>query len=239
MGFEMSVCDGEKLECLANLRGTRGRAVVIGAAPVIRGAELIVPGDFVAVCDGGLKYAIDAAIPFGLLVGDFDSYCGELPELAEGTELIRLPAEKDDTDIGFAVKVLLERGFRDFLILGGVGGRLDHTMGNISVAAEVAACGGVCRLTGDAEGEMLLVFRDRTVQLSPRKGSFVSIFPWGCECAVVTASGFKYPLLHGEVSARTTLGVSNEFSACFFDGSDVGPMPFITAESGTVVVLIN
>lgn len=235
----MSVYDGENRERCPDLGVARGRAVIIGAAPVIRGAELIVPGDFVAVCDGGLEYAIDAGIPFGLLVGDFDSYRGELPELSEGTELIRLPAEKDDTDIGFTVKVLLERGFRDFLILGGVGGRLDHTMGNISVGAEIAACGGVCRLTGDAEGEMLIVFSNRTVQLSPRKGSFVSIFPWGCESAVVTASGFKYPLIHGEVSARTTLGVSNEFSAGFFDGSAVGPFPFITAESGTVVVMIN
>lgn len=235
----MSVCGGKDRESGPELSEVRGRAVIIGAAPVMRGAELIAPGDFVAVCDGGLEYAIDAKIPFSLIVGDFDSFCGELPELPESTDLIKLPPEKDDTDIGFAVKVLLERGFRDFLILGGVGGRLDHTMGNISVAAEVAARGGVCRLTGDAEGEMIVVFNGRTIFFPPRRGSFVSIFPWGCESAVVTASGFKYPLLHGKVSARTTLGVSNEFSSGFFDGSSVGSMPFITAESGTVVVLVN
>ena len=214
------------------------RAVIIGASPTVRGAEMILPGDFVAVCDGGLEYALDRGIKFQLLVGDFDSYKGDVPEPHEGIErdfeLIRLPAEKDDTDIGFAVKTLLERGFRDFLILGGTGGRLDHTLGNVSVAASVAALGGLCVLAGDIPGETIFVFKDRTIRFEPSDGAVLSIFPWGSEEAVVTAEGFKYPLLHGRISASNTLGVSNEFAP-----SAVSSGATVTSESGTVVVVLN
>ena len=212
------------------------RAVIIGAAPSPRGAELISPDDLVAVCDGGLDYAIDRGIRFELLVGDFDSYTGELPDTVSGAELIRLPAEKDDTDVGFAVKTLLRRGFRDFLIIGGVGGRLDHTLGNFAVAADIAARGGLCELTGDNDGEMIYVFRGRTIELVPEDDAYVSIVPWGCPRATVTAKGFKYPLEHGTVSARSTLGISNEFAAV--SGTDA-PLPYITAESGTIAVTVT
>ncbi|MBO4325940.1 MAG: thiamine diphosphokinase [Clostridia bacterium] len=211
------------------------RAAVIGAAPDPRGAELITDNDFVAVCDGGLNFALKRGIRFGMLVGDFDSYTGRLPDLPDSVELIRLPSEKDDTDTGFAVKTLLRRGFRDFLIIGGVGGRFDHTLGNIAVAADIAAHRGICELAGGAEGERIFVFRNRTIKLTPAKGAFVSIFPWGSASATVTASGFKYPLEHGKVSARTTLGVSNEFAP----GSKRSVPAEITAESGTVVVVVN
>lgn len=211
------------------------RAVVIGAAPDPCGAELITDNDFVAVCDGGLNYALEQGIRFDMLVGDFDSYRGRLPSLPDTVELIRLPSEKDDTDTGFAVKTLLGRGFRDFLIIGGVGGRLDHTFGNMAVAADIAARGGICELVGAAGGERIIVFRNRTIKLTPAKGAFVSIFPWGSASATVTASGFKYPLEHGKVSARTTLGVSNEFAP----GSKRSVPSEITAESGTVVVVVN
>ena len=122
--------------------------------------------------------------------------------------------------------------------MGGTGGRLDHTLGNLCVAASVAALGGLCVLAGDLPGETLYVFRDRTVDFEPSGGAFLSIFPWGNEEAVVTAEGFKYPLLHGRIAASTTLGVSNEFAVSPGPGS-TSPKASVTAESGTVVVVVN
>ncbi|MBQ3867708.1 MAG: thiamine diphosphokinase [Clostridia bacterium] len=211
------------------------RAVVIGAAPEPRGAELIGKDDFIAVCDGGLEYAQSQRLSFEMLVGDFDSYTGALPE--GGFELIRLPCEKDDTDIGFAVKTLLARGFREFLLLGAAGGRLDHTLGNLAVAGGVAEAGGICTICGAAPGEMIYVFRDRALELTPAPGAYVSLFPLGAKTTAVTLEGFKYPLRHGRLSALSTLGVSNEFAPA---GSPDARVPArITAERGTVVAVVN
>ena len=40
--------------------------------------------------------------------------------------------KRDDTDTVFAVKEAIKRGFDDFLLIGVVGARLDHTLGNVS-----------------------------------------------------------------------------------------------------------
>lgn len=64
-----------------------------------------------------------------LIVGDFDSHCN--PHL--DVETIVLPCEKDDTDTVFAVKTMVQRGYDDFLLIGVIGARLDHTLGNVSI----------------------------------------------------------------------------------------------------------
>ena len=56
-------------------------------------------------------------------------------------ETIVLPCEKDDTDTVFAVKEALKRGFQDFLLIGVIGGRLDHTLGNVSLLLMLDAHG--------------------------------------------------------------------------------------------------
>ena len=62
-------------------------------------------------------------------MGDFDSH--DNPHLT--VETIVLPCEKDDTDTVYAVKEAVKRGFDDFLLIGVVGARLDHTLGNVSI----------------------------------------------------------------------------------------------------------
>ena len=82
------------------------------------------PGDLVIAADGG--YAHMGGIKPDLVVGDFDSL-GYVPD---GESVVRHPAEKDDTDTMLAARIGIERGYRTFLLLGGVGGRLDHTLRN-------------------------------------------------------------------------------------------------------------
>lgn len=84
--------------------------------------------DFIVFCDSGLKHLESLQVNPGLIVGDFDSH--DNPHL--GVETIVLPCEKDDTDTVFAVKEAIKRGFDDFLLIGVVGARLDHTLGNVS-----------------------------------------------------------------------------------------------------------
>ena len=108
------------------------RCVLIGAAE-INNYEIykkyLSSDDFFIFCDGGLKHQQNLNIKADLIVGDFDSWKEPLPD----TEIIQLPCEKDDTDLFFAAKEGIKRGFNDFLILGAIGGRFDHSMVNISV----------------------------------------------------------------------------------------------------------
>ena len=115
---------------------------IIGAAPLgdsrllLQAAER---GDFLICADGGLDTARRLGVTPHLILGDFDSLQGEIPD---GEDVIRLPVEKDDTDMLHAVKVGLQHGYRSFLLLGGLGGeRPDHSMANFCVLRYLAEHG--------------------------------------------------------------------------------------------------
>ena len=108
------------------------RCVIVGGADInnydfIR--KKLCADDFVIFCDSGLKHMKNLQMEPSLIVGDFDSH--ENPHL--DMETIVLPCEKDDTDTVYAVKAAITRGFNNFLLIGVVGARLDHTLGNVSI----------------------------------------------------------------------------------------------------------
>jgi len=46
-------------------------------------------------------------------------------------EILKFPAEKDMTDTELAVNTAIDRGYKNIVIIGGTGTRLDHTLSNI------------------------------------------------------------------------------------------------------------
>ncbi|MCR5262595.1 MAG: thiamine diphosphokinase, partial [Clostridiales bacterium] len=73
-------------------------------------------GDLVIAADAGYLYFNGKDIAPDLIVGDFDSL-GEAPS---GDNVVRHPVIKDDTDMMLAVKIGLERGYRIFMLYGGI-----------------------------------------------------------------------------------------------------------------------
>ena len=86
--------------------------------------------DFVIAADGGLAHTQALGIIPDAVLGDFDSL-GYTPEGAHV-----FPVEKDDTDAMLAVRLGLEKGFREFWFYGAMDGpRLDHTVANFQALA--------------------------------------------------------------------------------------------------------
>ena len=110
---------------------TMSRCVIVGGAEIRNYESLreyFTHDDFFIYCDCGLKHERSLGFAPSLIIGDFDSH--EKPENAK-CEVIVLPVVKDDTDTIYAVKEAMKRGFNDFVLIGSVGGRMDHTLGNI------------------------------------------------------------------------------------------------------------
>ncbi len=204
------------------------RCVIIGAAPIFTGSEAILDTDFVIVCDGGLAYAQEAKIHFDVLLGDFDSWEGPIPQ--GNFETITLPKEKDDTDLMFAVKLAIRRDYRNFLLLGVSGGRTDHFLGNLSAAAYAAEEGGICVLFGHQE--RIFVFKDNVLTLSPIPGTTVSVLPWGDRLQNVTLTGLYYPLEGATLTNRYPLGVSNVIE-------QDAQSPAVHIGQGTALVIVS
>ena len=97
---------------------------IVGAGP----SELYIEnGAFVIAADAGIEKLNKAGIVPDLIIGDFDSL-GARPS---GENVRIFPVEKDDTDTMLCLKHAIGQGANDVTILGGIGGRLDHTFANI------------------------------------------------------------------------------------------------------------
>lgn len=166
--------------------------------------------DDVIVCaDSGFAYATRCGLTPSLVLGDFDSYGGDLPS---GVECIRLPAEKDDTDAMYAARLGLERGVREFLIAGGIGGRLDHTLGAVQTLNFLITAGARASMS---DGKQFIEILEGPVSRSYEKNQvkYFSLLSLTPETEGVCLEGFKYPLCDGTLTYDYPLAVSNEMTA--------------------------
>lgn len=180
--------------------------------------------DFILCADSGFLHCEKLGVIPDLLVGDFDS-AGEVPP---GIEKHTFPAEKDYTDSTLAVRVAVERGYRELLLSGMLGGRFDHSLANMQNLAWCAENGIKARIT-DGRTEAFAV-KDGELSLFPRDNAYFSVFPLVTECEAVTITGGKYPLNEYPLRFDEPRAVSNEFN-----GKDVK----ITVRKGVVAVIIT
>ena len=182
------------------------RCVIVGGAPIENYDRLrraLTAEDFMVYCDGGLRHRAGLGREPDLIVGDFDSH----PEPHSPAETIRLPREKDDTDTVFAVKEAVRRGYRDFLMLGVIGGRLDHTVANVSILLALDKA-GASALALDDYSELSVV--SRAPASVPDGWPYFSLLAMGGPARGVTVTGAKFPLTEGEITSEYQYGVSNE-----------------------------
>ncbi len=163
-------------------------------------------GDFILACDRGFGYARREGIVPDLILGDFDSWRGELPA---GVPVLRYPAEKDDTDTMLAVRWAGENGFDAVRLLCAFGGRLDHLLSNVQTLQYAATLG----MDAEAEDEntLLRVLRPGAHRVAYRAGYSLSLLALTDTVEALTVRGAKYETAGVTLRRPTTLGQSNAF----------------------------
>ena len=182
------------------------RCVIVGGADINnaeRIGNMIESGDFVIYCDCGLKHKEALGIEPDLIIGDFDSW--QKPET--DIETIVLPVIKDDTDTVYAVKEAVKRGYDEFLLIGVFGGRLDHTLGNLSILLNLFKQGK--RATA-ADDYSIITVVGKEPEYIGGEFAFFSLLAIDGDAKGVTIKGAKYPLENAVISPYFPLGVSNE-----------------------------
>ena len=197
------------------------RCIIFGAAEF---DSLLLPmekDDLIIAADGGLRHFEGAVRGPDVILGDFDSL-GYTPQGAQV-----FPVEKDDTDVMLAVRQGLSRGFREFVIYGGMDGpRIDHTMANFQTLAFLRAQDARGFLVGKTH--MATVISKETITFSDDYKGILSVFCLGRDATGVTIRGLKYSLENGTLTADIPLGVSNHF---------VGKQSEITVENGSLLLI--
>ena len=143
------------------------------------------------------------------VIGDFDHVPHE-DKLSSDQKVIRFSSIKDDTDTMLCVKYALNRGAREIVIVGGIGGRLDHTFANIQTLSYIRKRGAKGTIL---DGEHAVTTVDSHITLKKGSYYYASVFALDPVCRDITLKGFKYEAEHIDLTGDFPLGVSNEITA--------------------------
>lgn len=142
------------------------------------------------------------------IVGDFDST--KEKAFCSRAKIVRVPAEKDETDTQLAINIAVENGADELYIVGGLSGRLDHTMSNLYLVEALAkinvyatVCDGFNRVR---------YLKERSSLLIPKSDyRYFGLILSGNEARGVSIKGAKYPLKNGKLTRNDpSFAISNE-----------------------------
>lgn len=183
--------------------------------------------DLILCADSAYLVAQKEHIKPHIVIGDFDH--GQNVHPKKGAEnTVTVPCEKDDTDTMLCVKYAMKQGAKDITILGGIGGRLDHTFANLQTLAFCEANGIRAHLLAEHDEAFLV---SGGVCLPKRKDAwYLSVFAYDGVCRGVTIKGAKYEVENAVLDTNFPLGVSNEITADFAE---------ISVKEGRLLIILS
>ena len=180
--------------------------------------------------DGGLSFLYRNDIMPTHIVGDFDSADKEVVAYyrnQRGIDIREFNPVKDATDTEIAVRLALELGVKEIVLLGATGTRLDHVMANIQIL-KIALEQGVQAYIQDGTNRISLWEKEIRLSKENGFGTYFSLFPLGGTVEGLYILGAKYPLSNYTMNPYESRTVSNEYEA-----KEV----LITFSSGIVVLM--
>ena len=180
--------------------------------------------DLVIAADSGYHNAIALGEKPAILLGDMDSI--KESELPKDIEILQVPAEKDFTDTQLAVDTAIKQGAREIVIIGGLDGRLDHTLSNLSILEDLNKKGIFAHITN---GYNRVRFIDSTSTLIPKSGfKYIGLLCLTEKAKGVSVEGCKYPLKNAKLDRSFQFAVSNEI---------VGNCALISVRKGSLYIV--
>lgn len=182
-------------------------SVLVAAAPLRwsqRLVELAASASHLLAADGGANHLARVGLRPSMVIGDLDSITDRTARWVGPSAMLRDP-DQDRTDLEKALAYAFEKLRVDSLIvLGGLGGRIDHTIGNLGLLARFGA--GERLVLEDTEHRVWAVRDALSLRSSP--GETWSF--WTFDPAVrVTIVGVAWPLEDQHVDAGGRPSISN------------------------------
>ncbi len=184
------------------------------------------PGDVIIAADGGYDSLIAHGYRPDIIIGDCDSMTNQLPDDIPHHEF---PSDKEFTDMMLAYACGRGHGYKNFVMLGALGGeRFDHSMANLAILLYAKKHGDdIVIIDGNTE---IHCVRNGGLNFKAEAGKKFSLVPIGADAKGVTMIGAKYNLNDATLECMMPIWVSNEFTdrECMLHVHD-----------GAVLVIIN
>ena len=189
--------------------------LIVGGGPVYRPqlkSELDRQPDLIIAADNGASYLRELGFFPHVSVGDYDSLPDTVLEQMKAAhiEIHSFSPQKDYTDLELALDLAIKRGAVKIRIMGGLGRRLDHTLGNVGLLLKPLKLGIETHLFDEFHDVTLI---NKTIQLTRRPGWAISLIPLTHSVTGVTTIGLQYPLSKAELFLDSCRGIHNQFTA--------------------------
>lgn len=168
--------------------------------------------DYVIAADAGLEVLRPLHISPNAVVGDLDTVDMKVLEEYQNQPAIRFEIhkpEKDETDTELALLTAAREGCEAVDILGALGGRMDHAIGNIQLMYQFFRQGMEVNIY-DARNRLYLLGGRKVFHREELYGKYISFLPMTETVEGLTLRGFKYPLQRRTIGLGTSLCISNE-----------------------------
>lgn len=165
-------------------------------------------GDLIIAADSGYLGAQKLGIRPDILLGDFDSL-GDV-KTPDSVKRLQVPSEKDFTDTQLAVDTAIKNGATEIVIIGGLDGRLDHTLSNLAILEQLSKKKIYAHITN---GFNRVRYIESTSTLIAKSGfKYLSLLCLSQKAKGVSIEGCKYPLTNAKLSRDFQYAVSNEIT---------------------------
>ena len=186
--------------------------------------------DYIIGVDSGLNFLYRNQVTPTHIVGDFDSVDSKVISYYRGCTNVPIREfnpVKDATDTEIGVRLAIELGAEEIILLGATGTRLDHVMSNIQIL-KIALDNSVKAYLLDSCNRISLWKDEITLLKSKQYGKYFSLFPFGGTVKNLSIKGAKYPLEGYCMTPYESRTVSNELQ-----DEEV----FITFPGGMVILM--
>jgi len=166
--------------------------------------------DLIIAADGGLRHCNDLNIIPNLIIGDLDSiHQNDLLKMKSlGVEIIKYHRRKDETDLELSLKMAIERGADDVLIIGALGGRWDMTFSNVLILAADFLKGITVKIM-DGNQEIFCIRDGQQINITNHINGSLSLLPLSETVEKISLNGMEYLLNEEPLSQGTSRGLSN------------------------------
>ncbi len=191
----------------------RALIFINGNLPNLDAARKIIrDDDFIIAADGGTRHALALGLLPSVVIGDLDSLDSDNRRTLEENrvEIIQYPADKDETDLELALAYAIDAGYKEIRLLAALGGRLDQTLGNLSLLTDDSLSALDVRADDGLEE---VFFARNQAQILGSIGEVISLIPWGGDVKIARTKGLRWSLQNERLYAHKTRGISNEMIA--------------------------
>ena len=181
-----------------------------GKSPSKKNVEYFLKKEFntIICADGGANSAKKLGVIPDFIVGDLDSISLSTQKYFKNKSTIIQIKRQNDTDVEKCLKFAIKNGFKEVILLGVTGDRLDHTICNLGIVIKFFK---KIKMHISAENSFLSAY-NKSVLIRSKINEIISLYVFNKQ-TFITSKGLLYPLeksnlAFGEKESTSNVSIS-------------------------------